>query len=60
MDRENDAFWKQRRHQNRHGRVPDHSTVSIQNGGQRYNVVVWTGKNDTKMISADANLFETD
>ena len=24
----------------------------------RYGVVVWTGENDTKTISADANLFE--
>ena len=24
----------------------------------RYGVVVWTGENDTKMISVDANLFE--
>ena len=46
---ENDAFWKRCflvwtektmlsekrwRHQNRHGRAPDHSTASIQNGGQ--------------------------
>ena len=33
-DGENDAIWKRRRHQNRHDRAPDHSTVSIQNGGQ--------------------------
>ena len=25
----------------------------------RYGVVVWTGENDTKTISVDANLFET-
>ena len=78
---------------NRHDRAPDHSTVSIQNGGQTlpcsfnfagrfiemrvrvrrvhlsmrtegiktfsngYGVVVWTGENDTKTISVDANLF---
>ena len=24
----------------------------------RYGVVVWTGENDTKTISVDANLFE--
>ena len=24
----------------------------------RYGVVVWTGENDTKAISVDANLFE--
>ena len=34
VDGENDAIWKRWRHQNRHDRVPDHSTVSIQNGGQ--------------------------
>ena len=63
--------------------MPNHSTVSIRNGGQalpyiekrmhrvhltmrtegvtafsnRYGVVVWTGENDTKTISANANLF---
>ena len=30
----NDNIWKRWRHQNRHERTPDHSTVSIQNGGQ--------------------------
>ena len=34
VDGENDAIWKQWRHQNRHHRARDHSTVSIQNGGQ--------------------------
>ena len=34
VDRENNAIWKQWRHQNRHNRVPDYSTVSIQSGGQ--------------------------
>ena len=34
VDGEKDAIWKRWRHQNRHDRVPDHSTVSIQNGGQ--------------------------
>ena len=34
VDGENDAIWKRWRHQNRHDRAPDHSTVSIQNGGQ--------------------------
>ena len=34
VDGENDAVWKRWRHQNRHDRAPDHSTVSIQNGGQ--------------------------
>ena len=34
VDGENDVIWKRRRHQNRHVRAPDHSTVSIQNGGQ--------------------------
>ena len=74
--------------------MPNHATVSIQNGGQalpcssnfapisryiemrmrrvhltmrtegitafsnRYGIVVWTGVNDTKTISVDANLFE--
>ena len=32
VDGENDAIWKQWRHQNKHDRAPDHSTVSIQNG----------------------------
>ena len=31
---ENDAIWKRWHHQNRHDRALDHSTVSIQNGGQ--------------------------
>ena len=34
VDGENDAIWKRWRHQNKHDRAPDHSTVSIQNGGQ--------------------------
>ena len=34
VDRENDAISKRWRHQNRHDQAPDHSTVSIQNGGQ--------------------------
>ena len=34
VDGENDAIWKLWLHQNRHDRTPDHSTVSIQNGGQ--------------------------
>ena len=34
VDGENDAIWKRWRHQNRHDRTRDHSTVSIQNGGQ--------------------------
>ena len=34
VDGENDAIWKRWRHQNRHDQAPDHSTVSIQNGGQ--------------------------
>ena len=36
VDGENDAIWKRWRHQNRHDRAPDHSTVNIQNG--RYHV----------------------
>ena len=41
-------------------KAPDHSTVSIQNGGQTLpcGVVVWTGEYDTKTISVDANHFE--
>ena len=31
-DGKNDAIWRRWRHQNRHDRAPDHSTVSIQNG----------------------------
>ena len=34
VDGENDAIWKRCLHQNRHDRAKDHSTVSIQNGGQ--------------------------
>ena len=34
VDWENDAIWKRWRHQNRRDRKPDHSIVSIQNGGQ--------------------------
>ena len=34
LDGENDAIWKCWRHQNRHDRAPDHSTVRIQNSGQ--------------------------
>ena len=34
VDGENDAIWKCWRHQNRHDRAPDHSTVTIQIGGQ--------------------------
>ena len=34
VDGENDAIWERWRHQNRHDRAPDHSTASIQNGGQ--------------------------
>ena len=34
VDGENDVIWKRCRHQNRHDRAKDHSTVSIQNGGQ--------------------------
>ena len=34
VDGENDAIWKRWRHQNRHDRAPDHSTVSIQTGRQ--------------------------
>ena len=50
---------------NRHDRAPAPSTVSIQMGDRRCHVaslligvVVWTGENDTRTISADANLFE--
>ena len=51
---------------NRHDRAPDHSTVSIQNGGQTLpcgfsldrRCSVWTGENDTKTISVDAAIFE--
>ena len=34
VDRENDVIWKRWRNQNRHNHVPDHLTVSIQNGGR--------------------------
>ena len=65
VDGENGTIWKRWRHQNRHDRAPDHSTVSIQNGGRHYQVAslligveVWTGENDTITISVDTNLFE--
>ena len=34
------------------------STEGITAFSNRYGVVVWTGENDTKTISVDANLFE--
>ena len=34
VDGENNAIWKRWRHQNRHDQAPNHSIVSIQNGGQ--------------------------
>ena len=34
------------------------STEVITAFSNRYGVVVWTGENDTKSISVDANLFE--
>ena len=33
-------------------------TEDITAFSNRYGVVVWTGENDTKTISVDANLFE--
>ena len=33
-------------------------TEGITAYANRYGVVVWTGENDTKTISVDANLFE--
>ena len=33
-------------------------TEGITAFSNRYGVVVWTGENDTKKISVDANLFE--
>ena len=33
-------------------------TEGITAFSNRYGVVVWTGENDTKTISVDANLFE--
>ena len=38
-----------------------HSTMrteGIRAFSNRYGIVVWTGENDTKTISVDANLFE--
>ena len=59
MDGENDV--------SENDRAPDHSTVSIQNGGRHYQVAslligveVWTGENGTKTISVGTNLFETE
>ena len=36
----------------------DHGTEGITAFSNRFGVVVWTGENDTKTISVDANLFE--
>ena len=33
-------------------------TEGIQAFSNRYGVVLWTGENDTKTVSVDANLFE--
>ena len=35
-------------------------TEGITAFSNRYSVVVWTGENDTKTISVDANLFENE
>ena len=35
-------------------------TEGITAFSNRYGVVVWTGENDTKTISVDANLFENE
>ena len=35
--------------------MPTEGIKAISNG---YGVAVWTGENDTKIISVDANLFE--
>ena len=35
-----------------------HLTIRITAFSNRYGVVVWTGENDTKTVSVDANLFE--
>ena len=36
----------------------DVASISRQFRGPIYGVVAWTGENDTKTISVDANLFE--
>ena len=56
VDRQNNAIWKRWRHQNRHNPAPDHSTVSIQNGGQT--LPCGFSLERAKTISVAANLFE--
>ena len=57
MDGENDAIWKRWRHQNRHERVPDHSTVSIQNGGQTLPCEFSLDRNDFQSFDALSSAF---
>ena len=57
VDGGNDAIWKQWRHRNRHDRVPDHSTVSIQNGGQTLPCGFSLDRNDFQSFDALASAF---
>ena len=57
VDGENDAIWKRWRHQNRHDRAPDHSTVSIQNGGQTLPCGFSLDRNDFQSFDALASAF---
>ena len=57
MDEENDAIWKRWRHQNRRDRVADHSTVSIQNGGQTLPWGFSLDRNDFQSFDALSSAF---
>ena len=65
LDGENDAIWKQRRHQIDTTRRQTTRPWVFKMAVRRYHVaslligvVVWKGENDTKTISVDANVFE--
>ena len=57
VEGENDAIWKRWRHQNRHDRVPHHSTVSIQNGGQTLPCGFPLDQNDFQSFDALSSAF---
>ena len=59
MDGGNDAIRKRRRHQNRHVHdwVPDHSTVSIENGGKTLPCGFSLDRNDFQSFDALSSAF---
>ena len=57
VDGENDAIRKRWRHQNRHDPVPDHPTVSIQNGGQTLLCGFSLDRNDFQSFDALLSAF---